>query len=113
MLVMVHSRGFEMSRELRSDVLEKVESAFTRFQNQIRKVEVYLADDNGPKKGLDKSIRLTIDLKNRPMLAVLEKGEGWQPMLEGIADRAVHTITRNIGRLRRRKTRIQLDDSLA
>ena len=103
MLIMVHGNGFEMERTLRDDVQEKIELVLGRFQSQIGKVSVYLTDLNGPKKGVDKSIRLVIDIERQPVVVVEEKGEDWLALLEGISDRAAHTVARQIERSRSRK----------
>jgi len=103
MLIKVHGSGFEMDRALRDDVREKIELTLGRFEIQIGKVSVYLADLNGPKKGVDKSIRLVIDIERQPVVVVEEKGEDWLALLESISDRATHTVARQIERSRSRK----------
>lgn len=105
MLIMVHSNGFDLRRELRDDVQEKIELVLSRFGNQIGKVSVYLADLNGPKKGIDKLIRLVIGLKRQPRIVVEQKGEEWPALLDGISDRVSHTISRKLDRLRAKKGR--------
>jgi len=89
---MVHGNGFERERALRDDVQEKIELVLGRFQSQIGTASVYLADLNGPKKGVDKSIRLAIDIERQPVVVVEEKGEDWLALLESISDRAAHTV---------------------
>ena len=103
MLIMVHGNGFEMERALRDVVQEKIELVLGRFESQIGKVSIYLADLNGPKKGIDKSIRLVIDIERQPVVVVEEKGEDWLAVLESISDRATHTVARQIERSRSRK----------
>jgi len=100
MLIIIHGNGFEMERALRDDVQEKIKLVLGRFQSQIRKVSVYLADLNGPKKGVDKSIRLVIEIERQPVVVVEEKGEDWLALLESISDRAAHTLARQIERSR-------------
>jgi putative sigma-54 modulation protein len=108
MVILVHVSGFELERDLRNDVQEKIELALGRFERQIGKVNVYLADLNGPKKGVDKSIRLVIDIERQPRIAVGEKGEDWLALLESISDRASHTVSRQLDRSRVRKGRTSL-----
>ena len=68
MLILVHGNGFNLDRELRDDVATKMETCFDRFSSRIGRVHVYLADLNGPKKGIDKSIRLVIDVEREPVI---------------------------------------------
>ena len=108
MLILVHGNGFELERDLRDDVREKIELVLGRFESQIGKVNVYLADLNGPKKGVDKSIRLVVDIERQPVIVVEEKGEDWQALLESISDRASHTVSRQLDRSRVRKGRTSM-----
>jgi putative sigma-54 modulation protein len=108
MLIMVHANGFDLRRELRNDVQEKIELVLSRFGNQIGNVSVFLADLNGPKRGIDKLIRIVIGLKRQPRIVVEQKGEDWPALLEGISDRASHTISRKLDRSRAKKGRISM-----
>jgi putative sigma-54 modulation protein len=108
MLILVHGNGFNLERELRDDVAEKIETSFTRFSSRIGKVHAYLADLNGPKKGIDKSIRLVIDVEREPVIVIEEKGEDWLALLESITDRACQSLTRQIKRSRSHKDRMRM-----
>ncbi len=100
MLILVHGNGFELDPSLRNQVQSKIESSMSRFQNRIGTINAYLADMNGPKSGIDKSIRLVIDMQKKPVVVLDEKGGQWNAMLESIADRASHTISRLISKNR-------------
>ena len=52
MLILVLGNGFALESALREEVQEKIESSFARFSSQIGKVNAYLAELNGPKKGI-------------------------------------------------------------
>ncbi len=108
MIVQIHGSGFELERELRKDIQEKLELAFRRFEGQIAKLNIYLADLNGPKKGVDKSIRIVIDIERQPVIFVEERGEDWLALLESISDRASHTVAKQFDRLRSRKGRVSM-----
>ena len=77
MLVQISGKGFELSSELRDHVEERVSTALDRFTDRIARVNVFLADENGPKNGLDKSLRLIIDIERLPLIVVEERGESW------------------------------------
>lgn len=108
MLILVHGNGFNLDRELRDDVATKMETCFDRFSSRIGRVHVYLADLNGPKKGIDKSIRLVIDVEREPVIVIEEKGEDWLPLLESIADRASQSLARQMKRSRSHKDRVSM-----
>jgi ribosome-associated translation inhibitor RaiA len=108
MLILVHGNGFALESDLREEVQEKIEASFARFSSQIGKVNAYLADLNGPKKGIDKSIRLVIDIEREPVVVIEEKGEDWSSLLESVADRATQNMARRIKRSRSRKDRTSM-----
>jgi putative sigma-54 modulation protein len=103
MLILVHGNGFELDPSLRSHVQSKIESSMSKFQNRIGTINAYLADLNGPKNGIDKSIRLVIDLQKKPVVVLDEKGGQWHTMLESISDRASHTISRLMSKSRQHR----------
>lgn len=105
MLVQISGKGFEPSSELRDHVEERVSTALDRFTDRIARVNVFLADENGPKNGLDKSLRLIIDIERLPLIVVEERGESWYAVLDEAAERAVHAVRRQVDRARSRVDR--------
>lgn len=108
MLIQVSVKGFDLSSELRSEVEEKIESALEHFCSRIGRVNVFLADVNGPKKGIDKSLRIIIDLDRLPLIVLEEKGESWQAMLDRSAERAAYSVSRQVERIRARSDRTSM-----
>lgn len=108
MLIQVSGKGFDLSSELRSEVEEKIESALEHFCSRIGRVNVFLADVNGPKKGIDKSLRIIIDLDRLPLIVLEEKGESWQAMLDRSAERAAYSVSRQVERIRARSDRTSM-----
>jgi len=108
MLIQVSGKGFELSPELRDDVEEKMKTALERFRTRIGRVNVFLADENGPKNGVDKSLRAIIDIERLPLIVVEEKGDAWQSILDRTVERATHTVSRQIERIRSRMDRTSM-----
>ncbi len=117
MLIQISGKGFEPSPELRDHAEERVSTALERFTGRIARVNVFLADENGPKNGLDKSLRLIIDIERLPLIVVEERGESWYAVLDQAAERAVHAVSRQVDRARSRGDRTSMagegTDSLA
>ena len=112
MLVQVSGRGFELSEELRQYVEEKLTSALARFSPRVAIARAFLADENGPKRGCDKSIRLVIDVERLPLIVVEEKGETWHGVLDESVERAVHAVSRQVERARTRTNRTSMAGDL-
>lgn len=108
MLVQVSGKGFEPSSELRDHMEERLSTTLDRFTERIARVNVFLADENGPKNGLDKSIRLVIDIERLPLIVVEERGELWYAVLDQAAERALHAVSRQIDRVRSKTDRTSM-----
>lgn len=108
MLIFVHGNGFDLDRELREEVEGKIEASFARVSHLITKIKAFLADVNGPKNGVDKSIRLLIDVEREPVIVIEEKGENWSILLDSVVDRAFQTLTRQLKRSRSRNDRTSM-----
>jgi putative sigma-54 modulation protein len=100
MLVQVSGKGFKLGNEFREHVEEKLVTALGRFGSRIARVNVFLADENGPKHGIDKSLRLVINVERMPLIVVEERGESWCAVLVQSAARAVHAVSRQVDRVR-------------
>jgi ribosome-associated translation inhibitor RaiA len=100
MLIYVSGKGFDLSQDLRDEVTSKFEAALDKFSDRIAKVKIFLEDENGPKKGRDKSLLAVIDVERLPMIAVEEKGESWHGLIDQGAERVFHTASRQIERQR-------------
>lgn len=96
MLVQISGKGFEPSPELRDQVEETISTTLDRFKARIARVNVSLADESGPNNGLDKSLRLVIDIERLPLIVVEERGESWYVVLDQAAERAVHAVSRQV-----------------
>ena len=108
MQIHVGGKNAGLASEFQAEVAGKMESALSRFSSRIGKVNAYLEDLNGPKSGLDKCLRLTIDVKRLPLVVIEEKGDTWRKLIDQAADRAAHTVSRQVARRRSRGNRTSM-----
>lgn len=100
MNIFVSGKGFQLNSRLRDEVSEHLAASLQCFDSRISDVRAFLADDNGPKKGIDRSIQLVVSIEHLPKFVVKEKGSDWESTLVRVSDRIVHCIDRRIKRLR-------------
>jgi putative sigma-54 modulation protein len=108
MNVLISSKGFQLGTSLREEVVEHVSDAFQRFEGRIREIRVFLSDDNGPKRGVDRSVQLVVDVENLPLVIIKEKGTDWDSTLVRATDRAVHSMARQVDRMRSNSGKISM-----
>ena len=108
MRIHVSGKGIVLRSELQVQVEEKIDLALNRFRSRIGVVNAYLEDVNGPKNGRDKSLRLIVDIERMPLVVIEERGEDWRALVDATVQRAAHTISRQMDRLRSRGDRTSM-----
>jgi putative sigma-54 modulation protein len=101
MKIDVRVRGIDFTDELRKGVERIISFAVDRYDTQVDKISVYLADLNGPKGGVDKLCQITANLSRGNPVLILEKGTEILSMVNRAARRLGHRIGRNVQRRHR------------
>ncbi|MBP6671639.1 MAG: HPF/RaiA family ribosome-associated protein [Bacteroidetes bacterium] len=84
-----------------TEISSKVESAFSRFSEEITRVELHLSDENGEKSGRDdKKCVLEVRLKGKQPIAVTEQNVTLDKSISG----AIEKMTRLIESTQDKKT---------
>jgi putative sigma-54 modulation protein len=94
-------RGIEFTDELRNAVERIVVFALDRYEAQMDKISVYMADLNGPKGGVDKLCQITARLGRGNPVLILEQGSE----ILTTVNRAARRLEHRIGQVLRRRTR--------
>ena len=100
-IIDVRFRGINLTEELRKAVETIVAFAVDRYQTQVGKVSVYLADLNGPKGGVDKLCQITAKLTGGRPVLILERGSEMLTTVNRAARRLGHRIGQNVQRRNR------------
>jgi putative sigma-54 modulation protein len=94
-------RGIDFTNELRNAVEKLVTFAIDRYETQVDKISVYLADLNGPKGGVDKLCQITASLRRGNPVLILERGSKILTTVNRAARRLGHRIGRDVQRQNR------------
>ena len=70
MTITIRAQHFELSQALQDFVLNKMESALTRFGDDVLSADVFFSDINGPKGGPDKRVVIRVQLRHRHQVTV-------------------------------------------
>jgi len=107
MLVNVRTDNHIQGREtLVTEVTTAVEDSLGRFQPQLTRVEVFLADENSHKTGNDDK-RCTIEARLAGLQPLAATGNGAQldQAIDGALDKLAALLEHKLGRLGERKGR--------
>lgn len=108
MQVRIHSHGFHTDEELRQAIERRLDLSLGRFGSRIQEVRVWLTDDNGPRGGVDKTVRLELALSGTRELRVEQTATSWQEAVDMATGRLGRTAAREIERRRNRRLHMDL-----
>jgi ribosome-associated translation inhibitor RaiA len=98
-----HIQGRE---ELVDQITTAVESSFRRFEPQLTRAEVYLADENAHKTGdNDKRCTIEVHLSGLQPIVATASGGNLDQAFDGALDKLVSSLDHKLGRLGERKGR--------
>ncbi len=96
MRVFIRHHGLDLTTDDRQMIERVMGHALDRIEHDVLSVTVFLADINGPKGGIDKECRVLLHLKQRGFCAIEDKDDDLTRMMDRIADRVHHTVSRHL-----------------
>jgi hypothetical protein len=79
-------------------------SAVSRLADRGRQVDVYLSDENGPRRaGWDKSCRVVVSIAREPRMVVADRDSDIARMIDRVADRLCRCVSKRCDRQRRHR----------
>jgi ribosome-associated translation inhibitor RaiA len=88
------------SEDLTGRIRAEVEGSLAgRFHDRVRRVEVYLQDQNSHKKGVDKHCAIEAHIAGLAAVAVTDDASSVDEAVSGAVDKLLRTLERTLGRL--------------
>jgi ribosome-associated translation inhibitor RaiA len=98
MKIEFHAHGQPLTPGLREHAESSLRRAMRRFAGRVRKVKVYLWDANGPRGGVDKGVRLIVELSRAGEVLVRATDSSPFAALAGAASRARRSVGKELRR---------------
>ena len=96
MQIYIHANEFD--NVLRNHITARITSVLYRFQRLIRRIEVRLTDQNGPKGGVDMCCLVRINADSLPEIVIKDtEADGYAAVSRALA-RARRTLARRLSR---------------
>ena len=108
MQVRIHSHRVHTDSELRRAIERRLVLSLGRFGSRIQEIRVWLSDENGPRGGVDKTVRLELDISGARELRVEQTATSWQEAVDVATGRMGRTAAREIERRRNRRLHTDL-----
>ena len=106
MLWNLHTNDVVLDVELKEHLERRLLFALSRFDPKILKVDVHLADENGPKGGLDKSCQIHVRLSGQADVVARTVDADWKVCIDLATTRAGHNVRRALARKREQQSRL-------
>ena len=100
MKIQIHARDFEMTEALREHILRRCRFVLSRLRDSVRRVEIHLADENGPKGGVDKRCLVRIKSDGFSEIVIKDVENDLYVAVDRALSRAKRSLLRRIGYLR-------------
>ena len=105
MRIQVFSNHVDIDQTLRAQIETRVRLALGRISSRVSRVSVYLADENGPRGGVDKKCRLVAKLLPDGDLVVQGNGSDWEGLIGDTLNRLMRAVVRDLERRRSSRAR--------
>ena len=100
MLCKFRSNGVALEQGLREHIERRLTFAMSRFGARVLKTVVHLADNNGPKGGVDKSCLIVVRLRGLGELVAELVDTDWLAVVDRATTRIGHNVSRELERKR-------------
>ncbi|MGH1486786.1 MAG: HPF/RaiA family ribosome-associated protein [Cellvibrionaceae bacterium] len=98
MYILVHANGLKMTNSLNEHIKNRIEFALSRFSGLITKIVVSVADENGPKGGVDKTCTVRIKTDQLSELIVKDTETDIYVAVGRAIARSKQSLTRHLQR---------------
>lgn len=99
MKIDIHARQIRLGRDLKEQIVRRLDFALSRFAPRLASARLVLSDQNGPKGGRDQHGRLEIVGRGGWSLHLEEIGDALPAVIDRLADRAGRVVGRTVRRL--------------
>lgn len=100
MLLDIHQVDARLDDDAHDRLTRRLDFALARLGGAVRRVAVYLRDENGPRGGVDLTCRVVLDLRGVGLRVVEDRGDDLPALIDRVAGRAGQVARRELSRRR-------------
>lgn len=104
MQITIRASGLKLKESERELIRQQLALALDGLGGRFPRVNVFLADANGTKGGVDKTCRVVIHRQRQASLVIEDADHELGALIRRVADRAGHAAGRQLERRRTRKS---------
>jgi hypothetical protein len=103
------TRGITLDADTRAHIDRRLGFALQRIGDRVNRVNVYLADENGPRGGVDKLCRVVTYLRTGGAVLIEDEDGDLTTLIDRTADRLGFTVRRVLALSRTRRSLTQAE----
>jgi putative sigma-54 modulation protein len=96
MQIDIQARGFRLTEGLRTQAERRVRFALGSTSGRVHSVVMHLADENGPRGGVDKRCTIRANLPGGPPVIIEQQEADLYVAIDRAADRAARAVSRRL-----------------
>jgi putative sigma-54 modulation protein len=104
MWIDIRTRGITLDADTRAHIDRRLGFALQRIGDRVNRVNVYLADENGPRGGVDKLCRIVTYLRTGGAVLIEDEDSDLTTLIDRTADRLGHAVRRVLALSRTRRS---------
>ena len=116
MIISTSSHNIQLTNGVDECVRQSLDAALKHVSHDIISIDVFMQDINGPKGGVDKTVKIRIDLRNRQQVVIESTHQNLVAAIRRGSKRARRAVNRRLGRTNqviRHKLRDRLRDVMS
>jgi putative sigma-54 modulation protein len=98
MQIDIQARGFKLTTGLRTHAERRLRFALGSTSGRLRSIVMRLADENGPRGGVDKRCTIRANLPGGPPVMIEQQEADLYVAIDRAADRAARAVSRRLER---------------
>ena len=100
MQINIQTSGFSLTEALKSYTTTRMQFALDRKDNYITRVQIWLADINGPRGGIDKRCQIELKLAGQNNIVIEDIEADLYFAIDRASDRCMRTLGRRLARIK-------------
>ena len=99
MQISIQARGFKLTESMYTYCDRRLRFALGSAVGDVHSVMIRLADQNGPRGGVDKRCAVRVTLRDAPLVIILQEDADLYVAIDRAADRAARAVARRLDRV--------------
>jgi hypothetical protein len=108
MNIAIRRKGIRLASDLQAALCQRLENALSHVQPRVQRIQVFFADANGRKGGIDKMCRVVAHVRRQPALVVEDRDSDLRTLIGRICERVGQVAERRLDRSRNRGSRCSM-----